>query len=93
MLQKDRIQEANKLLSQVWSEMEQGYIDDDCLQDAVYCQVDINRIVWRLNSLKDKDDDDSCEFCKYQNKRADEEPCNKCKHSHEDRFVWEDKKT
>lgn len=36
MLQKDRIQEAYKLLSQVWSEMELGYIDDDCLQDAVY---------------------------------------------------------
>ena len=51
MLQKERIQEANKLLSQVWSEMELGYVDDDCLQDAVYCQVDINRIVWKLNSL------------------------------------------
>ena len=42
---------------------------------------------------KEKKNENSCEFCKYQNKRADEEPCNKCKHSHEDRFEWEDKKS
>ena len=38
-------------------------------------------------------DNGSCQYCKYQNKKADEEPCNKCKHSHEDRFEWEDEKS
>ena len=51
MLQLDRIKEAENLLSQVWQEMEQGYIDEDwdLLQEAVYCQVNINRIVYKLN--------------------------------------------
>lgn len=50
MLQLDRIKEAENLLSRVWQEMEQGYIDeDDMLQDAVYCQVNIDRIVYKLN--------------------------------------------
>ena len=57
MLQKDRLIEANKILSQVWSEMELGYIDEDCLQDAVYCQIDINRIVWKLNSVRNGNDE------------------------------------
>lgn len=50
MLQLDRIKQAEEILSQVWQEMEQGYIDeDDMLQDAVYCQVNIDRIVYKLN--------------------------------------------
>ena len=50
MLQHERIKEVYNLLSQVWEEMEQGYIDeDDMLQDAVYCQVNIDRIVYKLN--------------------------------------------
>ena len=50
MLQLDRIKQAEEILSQVWQEMEQGYIDeDDMLQEAVYCQVNIDRIVYKLN--------------------------------------------
>ena len=50
MLQLDRIKQVEEILSQVWQEMEQGYIDeDDMLQDAVYCQVNIDRIVYKLN--------------------------------------------
>lgn len=47
MLQGERIQEAERILDQVWEEMQRGYIDDTTtfLQTAVYCQVDINRIV------------------------------------------------
>lgn len=48
MLQKERLQEVYKILSQIWSEMKEGYVDDTYLwlQEAVYCQVNINRIVF-----------------------------------------------
>ena len=56
MLQLDRIKQVEEILSQVWQEMEQGYIDEDwdLLQEAVYCQVNINRIVYKLNKELEK---------------------------------------
>lgn len=58
MFQKERLEQACQLLSQVWEEMRLGYIDDDAIQTAVYCQVDINRIVWKLNTVMNNKDDE-----------------------------------
>ena len=49
--QAERILIAEALLSSVWEEMEAGKIDRDILQNAVFCQCDINRIVWKLNEV------------------------------------------
>ena len=54
--QKERMFVAASLLSSVWEDFENGDIDTDILQVAVYCQIDINRIVWELNQVGFKDD-------------------------------------
>lgn len=53
MLQLSRLKEIETTLGHIWEEMRQGYIDDDwdLMQIAVYCQTDINRIVWKLNTI------------------------------------------
>lgn len=52
MTQMEKIQEANKLLSSIWDEFLHGSVDESILQTAVYCQVDINRIVYELNERR-----------------------------------------
>lgn len=57
MLQLERIKQVEDILAQIWDEMRQGYFDEDdhlLLQEAVYCQVNINRIVFRLNFEAEK---------------------------------------
>lgn len=49
--QTERLTIAESLLASVWEEYINGNIDRSNLQLAVYCQTDINRIVWKLNSL------------------------------------------
>ena len=51
MLQKERLEEVNITLSQIRDEMWKGYVDDDALQAAAYCQTEINRIVFVHNEL------------------------------------------
>ena len=51
MLQAERIKKALALMDGVLNEMRQGYVDDDCLQDAVYLQGTVNSIVWKLNDV------------------------------------------
>ena len=57
MLQGDRLRDIEKILSQIWEEMEMGYVDDTqtFLQTAVYCQVNINRIVYMGNKYAEKE--------------------------------------
>ena len=47
----ERLIIAETLLASVWEEMKNGNIEDNLLQTAVYAQIDINRIVWKLNDL------------------------------------------
>lgn len=47
--QLDRIKRADDLLSTVYEEMLNGDIEDVCLQAAVFTQVTVNRIVFKLN--------------------------------------------
>ena len=57
MLQGERLKEANKILLQIWEEMEMGYVDDafSFLQEAVNCEVDIHRIVFMGNKYLEAD--------------------------------------
>ena len=50
----ERMMIACVLLTSIWNEVrdcEAGDIESGLLQNAVYAQVDINRIVWKLNEL------------------------------------------
>lgn len=51
MLQAERIKTALVSMNGVLDELRQGYVDDDCLQDAVYLQGVVNSIVWKLNDV------------------------------------------
>ena len=57
MMQGERLKEVERILAQVWEEMQCGYVDDTTtfLQTAVYCQVDINRIVFMGNKYLEAD--------------------------------------
>lgn len=47
--QKYRIVDALRQMENVWTEILNGKCEDDILQDAVYLQTMVNRIVWKLN--------------------------------------------
>ena len=51
MLQAERIKTALASMGDVLDEIRQGYVDDGCLQDAVYLQGVVNNIVWKLNEI------------------------------------------
>ena len=57
--QRERLAIALGLLGSVWAEYEDGLVEDywGNLQLAVIAQVDINRIVWRLNKATEEDDE------------------------------------
>ena len=55
--QSERLLIAYSLLSSVWHDIIQGDVDDSILQTAVYCQTDINRIIWKLNAIRNKESD------------------------------------
>ena len=48
---KRRLEQILSNLESINSEIHDGYWEDDCLQEAVYCQIEINRLVFKLNKL------------------------------------------
>lgn len=50
--QLERMLISESLLSSVWAEISAGTVDKEILQTAANAQVQINRIVWKLNSLE-----------------------------------------
>lgn len=56
--QTERLTIAESLLASVWEEYINGNIDRSNLQLAVYCQTNINRIVWKLNALNNTEGSD-----------------------------------
>lgn len=50
--QKERLTIAETLLTSVWEEYCNGSIEEGNEQIAVYIQTYINRIQWKLNSLR-----------------------------------------
>lgn len=55
--QLERITIAESLLDSIWEEFCNDEIDTNILQTAVYCQVYIDRIVWKLNKARKEDKD------------------------------------
>lgn len=53
--QAERMALALSLLEGLWEEIGDGEAED-ILQEAVYAQVYINRIVWKLNEKEREDD-------------------------------------
>ena len=54
--QLERITIAESLLSSIWEDYDlRGELDTDILQTAVYCQISVNRIVWKLNKMRDEE--------------------------------------
>ena len=51
---KERLWQIDLNLMAINQEIRDGHWQDDCLQEAVYCQVEINRMVWELNQLRDR---------------------------------------
>lgn len=56
--QVERLTIAENLLSGLWEEIRLGCVQDGLLQIAVYCQTDINRIVWKLNEIAKMEGDE-----------------------------------
>jgi len=54
--QVERLAIAYGLLDSIWGEMANGKVEDNLLQLAVDAQIDINRIVWKLNELNGGDE-------------------------------------
>lgn len=54
--QLERLTIVESLLVSIMEEFEYGEMED-ILQNAVNCQIEINRIVWELNMQMEKDDD------------------------------------
>lgn len=54
--QAERLTIAESLVSSVWEEVVDDNVESmpDVLQLAVNIQVDVNRIVWRLNQMNNK---------------------------------------
>ena len=48
--QAERVVIAGTLLSTIWDEVRNGNAEN-ILQDMVYIQADVNRIVWKLNEM------------------------------------------
>jgi len=55
--QAERLGIAEEMVTSVRYEIESGKVDTSVLQTAVYCQVEIDRIVWMLNRIKNGYDD------------------------------------
>jgi hypothetical protein len=55
--QAERLAIAEEMVTSVRYEIESGKVDTSVLQTAVYCQVEIDRIVWMLNRINNGYDD------------------------------------
>ena len=55
--QAERLAIAEELVESVRYEIERGKVDTSVLQTAVYCQVEIDCIVWMLNRINNGYDD------------------------------------
>lgn len=56
--QAERLAIAFTLVDSIWKEFTTGKIEDGLLQEAVYLQTDVNRIIWKLNDLNNRRTDD-----------------------------------
>ena len=52
----DRMAFVCAMLESIYEDMYNGQVDPEILQDAVYAQIFVNRIVFDLNEAKEKND-------------------------------------
>lgn len=50
----ERLTAAYQLVSEVYEEIMKDKVEPDLLQTAAYIQVDVDRLVWKLNQLNNK---------------------------------------
>lgn len=57
MTQKERLEKAYEYAHSVWAEMLDEVVSADCGQIAVDLQVEVNRIVWKINKQRNREYD------------------------------------
>lgn len=50
----ERLTVAYQLVSEVYEEVMKDKLEPDLLQTAAYIQMDVDRLVWKLNQLNNK---------------------------------------
>lgn len=50
----ERLTIAYQLVSEVYEEVMKDKVEPDLLQTAAYIQMDVDRLVWKLNQLNNK---------------------------------------
>ena len=50
----ERLTVAYQLVSEVYEEIMKDKVEPDLLQTAAYIQMDVDRLVWKLNQLNGK---------------------------------------
>lgn len=50
----ERLTVAYQLVSEVYEEVMKDKVEPDLLQIAAYIQMDVDRLVWKLNQLNNK---------------------------------------
>lgn len=50
----ERLTVAYQLVSEVYEEVMKDKVEPDLLQTAAYIQMDVDRLVWKLNQLNQK---------------------------------------
>ena len=50
----ERLTVAYQLVSEVYEEVMKDKVEPDLLQTAAYIQMDVDRLVWKLNQLNSK---------------------------------------
>ena len=50
----ERLTVAYQLVSEVYEEVMKDKVEPDLLQTAAYIQIDVDRLVWKLNQLNHK---------------------------------------
>ena len=50
----ERLTVAYQLVSEVYEEVIKDKVEPDLLQTAAYIQMDVDRLVWKLNQLNNK---------------------------------------
>lgn len=50
----ERLTVAYQLVSEVYEEVMKDKVEPDLLQTAAYIQMDVDRLVWKLNQMNNK---------------------------------------
>lgn len=50
----ERLTVAYQLVSEVYEEVMKDKVEPDLMQTAAYIQMDVDRLVWKLNQLNNK---------------------------------------